>query len=230
MIELAFSSQDHCDQNWVWFPGWGFKAEVFTQLAIQLPGRHYWYRWDDECHFAQAVDCASAQLPTKAILIGWSLGGALATAIAHKHVPISALITLSTPAKFCHSQNYPLGMPRDVFTGFLTSYANNPRKTLLQFLLLITQGCKHPKNLIRALGNDQLAPSASLQQQLLWLDQYDFSESLLNHTKFLHMFADNDALVSSPTDTCVKNACHAFFMQHPTVTLNKIRCFYEQLS
>ncbi len=64
-LEFAFSSECNDPQIWVWFPGWGFKAEIFTELAHNLPGQHYWYRWFDIEYFNKAVEEVCKILPER---------------------------------------------------------------------------------------------------------------------------------------------------------------------
>ena len=234
-FEFAFASACNTQQNWVWFPGWGFKAEVFTELAHSLPGQHYWYRWSDVKHFDQAVDDICKTLPDNAILVGWSLGGALAEAAAHRQPAPKALITLATPPKFCRAPQWPYGMPQVRFDGFVNSLKENTHKTQVRFLALNAQGTEKPKGIIRFLAHQQLEASEALTHQLLWLDQYDFTAMNKANCHCLHLFAEHDALVAPPHShgqgrfELIAGACHALFIQQPEVISDLLLNHYHQL-
>ncbi len=234
-LEFAFSSECNSPQAWVWFPGWGFQAEVFTELAHNLPGQHYWYRWHDVETFDQAVDEICHQLPAEAILVGWSLGGALAEAVAHRQPAPAALITLATPPKFCRAPQWPYGMPRIRFDGFVASFMENPRKAQGRFVALNVQGVEKPKGIMRFLAHHQLSVSPALSRQLLWLDQYDFTAMKKAHCLCLHLFAEHDALVAPPHShgqgryELIAGACHALFIQHPEIIIDQLLTIYAQL-
>lgn len=235
-IEFAFSSECNDPQVWVWFPGWGFKAEVFTDLARSLPGQHFWYRWSDHEHFDFAVKEVCKHLPRNAILIGWSLGGAIAKAAA-QHLPsCAALITLATPPKFCQAKQWPYGMPPVRFERFVSSFKEDAKKTLLRFLAINVQGAEKPKAIIRALAQHQLEADESLFHPLLWLDQYDFTAMDDPHCLCLHLFSEHDALIAPASvykqsrHELIPSNCHAFFIQQPDAIKEHCLNIYAQLN
>lgn len=234
-IEFAFSSECNSPQIWVWFPGWGFKAEVFSELAHKLPGQHYWYRWFDCADFDEAIDEICNNLPANAILVGWSLGGAMAEAVAHRQPAPAALITLATAPKFCRAKQWPYGMPQFRFNSFVASLKDNAEKTQSRFLALNAQGIEKPKAIIRYLEHQQLEPSESLLSQLLWLDQYDFTAMNKADCLCLHLFAEHDALVAPPHShgqgryEIILGACHALFIQQPELIQEQLHNIYAQL-
>jgi pimeloyl-ACP methyl ester carboxylesterase len=235
-LEFAFASPCNHSQAWVWFPGWGFKAEVFTELAHRLPGQHYWYRWQDLDSFDLAVAEIGRQLPANAILVGWSLGGALAEAVAHLQPAPAGLITLATPPKFCRAPQWPYGMPRVRFEGFISALEENAHKTQVRFLALNAQGTEKPKAIIRFLAHQQLEPSEALKRQLKWLDQYDFTAMKKANCSCLHLYAEHDALVAPPHShgqgryELISGACHALFIQQPETIFEQIFSLYAQLN
>jgi pimeloyl-ACP methyl ester carboxylesterase len=235
-LEFAFSSECSSPQIWVWFPGWGFKAEVFTELAHNLPGQHYWYRWSDHELFDQAVEEICHSLPHNAILVGWSLGGALAEAAAHCQPTPAALITLATAPKFCRAKQWPYGMPQPRFNGFVSSFDERPDKIQIRFLALCAQGTETPKGIIRFLAHQQLEPSEAMGKQLRWLDQYDFTDMPKAACLCLHLFAEHDALVAPPHShgqghsELISGTCHALFIQSPDIIQQHLLDIYSQLN
>ena len=235
-LEFAFSSECKSIQAWVWFPGWSFKAEVFTELAHNLPGQHYWYRWEDFENFDDAVQDICKDLPENAILVGWSLGGALAEAAAHCQPAPAALITLATAPKFCRAPQWPYGMPQTRFNSFISSYKSTPQKTKVRFLALCAQGTDTPKGIIRYLAHQQLEPNSAMENQLSWLDQYDFTTMPKASCLCLHLFAEYDALVAPPhshgqgRSELIFDTCHALFIQSPEAVLVHLSSIYDQLT
>jgi pimeloyl-ACP methyl ester carboxylesterase len=235
-LEFAFSSECNSPQVWVWFPGWGFKAEIFTELAHNLPGQHYWYRWADHELFDQAVEEICHSLPHNAILVGWSLGGALAEAVAHCQPAPAALITLATAPKFCRAKQWPYGMPQPRFNGFVSSFDERPDKIQIRFLALCAQGTETPKGIIRFLAHQQLEPSEAMGKQLRWLDQYDFTDMPKAACLCLHLFAEHDALVAPPHShgqghsELISGTCHALFIQSPDIIQQHLLDIYSQLN
>jgi pimeloyl-ACP methyl ester carboxylesterase len=235
-LEFAFSSECKATQVWVWFPGWSFKAEVFNELASQLPGQHYWYRWSECETFDQAVNEVCEHLPENAILVGWSLGGAIAEAVAHCQPSPAGLITLATPPKFCRAKQWPYGMPQARFDGFVSEFKENANKTQYRFLALNAQGTETPKGIIRFLAHQQLEPSNALSRQLLWLDQYDFTAVDKASCVCLHLFSEHDALVAPPHShgqghfELILGACHALFIQQPEIIKGHFLNVYAQLN
>jgi len=228
-LEYAFSTDaDTSEQTWVWFPGWGFEAEVFAGLAHTLAGKHYWYRWSEHDHFDDAVSDVVDDIPTNAILVGWSLGGALAEAIAQQCRHIKGLVTLATAPKFCRAKQWPYGMPAQRFEGFINNLATDPEKTMLRFLALNAQGTESPKSIIRLLSHHQLQHSGALAKQLKWLDQYDFTRSAKAPCQCLHLFAEHDALVAPPHSNgqgryeLIPGTCHALFIQQPELIRSQL--------
>lgn len=234
-LEFAFSSHSNSSQAWVWLPNWSFKAEVFAELAHHLPGQHYWYRWYDTTSFEVAVDEICNNLPDNVILVGWSLGGALAEAVAHRVPDIAGLITFASPPKFCRAKQWPYGMSQVRYESFISSFSNDPNTTLNRFLALNVQGVDKPKVIIRLLAHHQLKPSAALQNQLLWFDQYDFTDLEIAKCHYLHLFADHDALVPAPRSReqgqyeTINETCHALFLLKPDLIIQKLQTFHSQL-
>lgn len=235
-LEFAFPSHCNNRQVWVWLPNWSFRAEIFAELAHHLPGQHYWYRWHDTTSFDLAVDELCNSIPDNAILVGWSLGGALAEAVAHRLADTAGLVTFASPPKFCRAKQWPYGMPQVRYDGFISAFSQDPNKALFRFLSLNVQGIDNPKVIIRLLAHHQLKPSAALQNQLLWFDQYDFTSSTMVKCPYLHLFADHDALVPAPRSPnlgrheTINDSCHALFLLKPDLIRQKLQTFYSHLA
>ena len=242
-LTLQQSQQPQPGPNWLWLPGWGFKAEVFSELARSLPGRHFWYRGYERGerdfqqasqHAVAAIDALGAELarPQEAqntnkaqaafIIVGWSLGGALAQRIVNDlaastdgvmSAAVQGLATLACAPKFCRTERWPHGMDAAQYQAFVDSFKHQPAKTQRRFLALMSQGSANPKALMRALAEQQITlnsdTEASLAAQLSWLDGYDFRHD------FRHDFRQDlrrDLTNGSDRDLKTKShrSCHIF--------------------
>lgn len=225
------------EKKWVWFPGWSFSGNVFDSLSETLPGEHYYYEWPATPEintFSEAADEATRSCPDDAVLIGWSLGGALARAVERKH-QIKALMTIASPPSFCRTESWPSGMPADDFSDFTESFSSNPEQTLKRFRALCANGAGSAASVIRTLAQSQLSAELSdaLTRQLSWLGQYDFTDSLLTDCTHLHLFAEHDTLAPPPHivgtghNHLIPGTCHALFIQQPEIVRSLLIGLHE---
>lgn len=252
----------------IWFPGWSFDSKIFDELKQQFNQlltdqaqniehqniEHIDYQWPDEiCSFDQAVknfiDEHSTLLTADTVLIGWSLGGAMAKAI-HIETPETRLITLASDNKFCTSSNantYELdtsgethgAMLLETFIEFQHNFQQAPEKTLKRFLSLCAQGTEKTelKPLLSRLKSLQLTCETEQQRQLLinqlaWLNEFDFTESVIDSSRQpaqreLHINAQNDALFSrhNKEGLTLEKTCHSLPLQQTEEVAKKIAIF-----
>jgi pimeloyl-[acyl-carrier protein] methyl ester esterase len=153
--------------------GWGMNARVFDALAVllasefevralDLPGHGGRVALADNTLQAWADDLAQ-QLPDKAILLGWSLGGqvAMRAALDHPH-KIARLVLLASTPKFVAAADWERGMAAEDLQDFGAALVADPQATLLRFLSLQTRGMAGQKTLLQHLRQTLLAaPPAS---------------------------------------------------------------------
>lgn len=153
-----------------------------------------------------------SQLPSRFAVMGWSLGGMLATRMAinfPQHV--SRLITLASNLRFVADDSWPNAMPNDVFHQFEGGFAAAPAKTLMRFSGLITkmnginidgtktdmqsrQQLKTARQWAQQAG--QLFSNEALSQGLSLLGELDNRQDFSQlRCPGLHLFAAHDALV-----------------------------------
>lgn len=145
------------------------------------------------------------------VLMGWSLGGALATVLAHEIFKRTGqtlpLVTLATNPSFVVRENWSTAMPETTFNAFQQSFQNDPASTLKRFGLLVTKGTSTAKSdwiSMQALLKAQ--PLSLLRQGLIMLEKLNLVEIVKNYGGFqLHVFAERDALVPYQV---VKNMHH----------------------
>lgn len=135
------------------------------------------------------------------VLMGWSLGGQLATLLTkrvyEKFAETKTLITLASNPSFVANDDWNVGMPISTFLNFRDSFEKEPNMTIKRFCYLVTQGGTSAKQNWQWLLN-----SITRDEQLLKLKTLELLQSLntVNILKNLgseqiHFFADQDGLV-----------------------------------
>lgn len=145
--------------------GWGLNQRVFDALAARLASRFEVLRPDLPGHgrseapvalLAGGVDALAthfaARLSRPAHLVGWSLGGMAAVALASVQPQCVATLTLiaSTP-RFLAAPDWPHGLDPVVFDRFATRLREDPARTVREFLELQVRGTAHGGGTLREL-------------------------------------------------------------------------------
>ncbi len=219
----------------------------FDLVAVELPS----FADSTPLPLDQWVEELLAALPERAIYLGWSLGGMLATHIAAVYPQrVSALITLASNLRFAESEQWPMAMPINTFSQFCDAYSANSVTTLKRFAGLMAAGDPNERQLLKQLREQC---SSSLEeanaQPIDWLEGLKLLGELDNTQKFaqiaqpgLHLFAVEDALV--PATVCeivtelnaqqrcelVSDACHALHWSQPAIVAEKILNFLGRRS
>ncbi len=182
--------------------GWGATSDCwrsalpllrqhFNVTLIDLPG-HGASR-DHNADLDAFIDQLMQQMPARAVYLGWSLGGMLATSIAARYPErVAALITVASNASFVEREGWQAAMPLKTFHDFVARFEANPARGLKRFDLLQNAASASQ------LGN------ASIQRALLeWLRQMDNRAALRGlQCPALLLFGAEDALVPQ---ACVAN-------------------------
>lgn len=143
------------------------------------------------------------KIPAHSVVLGWSLGGMIATQLAHKYTDkISGLITLATNANFVSSGTWPYAMPRETFTAFCENYQQHPEKTAKRFYALHTQGDINKRGVSDFLKENTTLANAdndTVHIQLLGLLDSIKNEAIISDIAQPHLalFGRGDALVPS---------------------------------
>jgi|GEM_PF-4711110 len=89
----------------------------------------------------------ASEAPKECWLIGWSLGGMLAVALAHRYPePVTGVITLGANACFSTQADWPNAMPRSTFEQFYKRFQRSPERALKRFAFLCTSLSTEPVN------------------------------------------------------------------------------------
>lgn len=127
----------------------GRLAAEFTVHAVDLPGHGGSPRvaggldgW---------VEALAASLPP-AHLVGWSLGGQLALALAAaRPARALSLALVATTPRFVAAPDWPAALGADVLAAFAADLAADPQATLARFLALQAQGDAAARTAVREL-------------------------------------------------------------------------------
>ena len=186
-------------------PGWGLGVEPLQPLAqaltAALPDFHVQLqplpsiKGQSEASILQQLE---QQLPENCWLLGWSLGGMLATAVAaQRQSRCAGLITYASNACFVAHDNWPAAMPAATFSAFRQLCQDDLGAGLKRFALLCSQGAEQARQLSRQL--QVLTTTAEPGDALAGLDLLAALDNRAAISSFtgaqLHVLAEADALV-----------------------------------
>lgn len=229
--------------------GWGGGAELLKPLheALEQKGHSV-----ERLNIFNALDDEILQQHVELavkfdVIIGWSLGGQLATLlvdqIQQQYAEQKVLITLASNPCFVAQADWTTAMPVETFIQFKQSFEQDAITTLKRFGLLVCQGASSAKKDFVAMQKlIRPQPIALLRDGLQLLEQLNLVELYKNYQgRQLHVFAEHDALVPyqvvrKTKDLAAKNlsivsidgASHGFpcFMVEQTVQI--IEDFIQQ--
>ncbi len=215
--------QDFANIITIDLPGFGASPEIseFTAHAV--------------------VELIATQLPSKCVLVGWSLGGMLAVQIAARYPhKISRIITLAANAKFVASRDYETAMPLVVNRQFNKGFAADPQATLKLFAGLTVQGDINERALLKQMRALPAVENinANWLQALELLARSDNREAFANlRQPGLHFLAEKDTLVpiaaaqslralnSQQKVQTISGASHALHWSQPSLVAEQIKNF-----
>ncbi|WP_312118596.1 pimeloyl-ACP methyl ester esterase BioH [Kosakonia cowanii] len=242
MSDIWWQTKGEGDAHLVLLHGWGLNAQVwdcitaelsshFTLHLVDLPG-YGRSRGFGAQTLAQMAQCVLAQAPEKAIWLGWSLGGLVASQIALQAPErVSALVTVASSPCFSARDAWP-GIKPEVLAGFQHQLSEDFQRTVERFLALQTMGSDTARQDARLLKSAVLSldmPSTEvLNGGLEILKTVDLREALQNLSlPFLRLYGHLDGLVPRkivplldemwPASESIifPKAAHAPFVSHP---------------
>jgi len=209
--------------------GWGMHGGVFKSLAEHLAAKHSvvavdlpghgesvaYDRFADVTRHAEyLVQQLSSLLQEGVTLVGWSLGGLLAQAIA-THYPhyIKKLILFCGTPCFRQQANWTCAVEDRVLSGFASDLVRDYQGTLSRFLALQFMGAQNPKeNLRRARELVFARPQPRrdmLQQGLQLLETCDLRAQL-------NAIQCPTLVINGERDTLVPTAAAQYLADHLT--------------
>ncbi len=181
--------------------GWGYDSRSWDPLLDVLR------QWTqvitlDINYRGQSVESLCAHLldylPPRCLLVGWSLGGMLATRLACcAPQRVLGLVTLSTNIRFVASERWSPAMPPSTFDEFYTAVNKDPAALLQRFIALVALGDNNAREQRRWLSQIRLTGTGRHLVDGLSLlsdfDNLDHISSLQVPARFY--FGEKDALV-----------------------------------
>ncbi|WP_241608220.1 pimeloyl-ACP methyl ester esterase BioH [Rosenbergiella australiborealis] len=242
------------NQSIVLLHGWGLNSQVwdfilaplsphFSITLIDLPG--YGRSQPSAVLSLEAMASEIAQhIPEKSILLGWSLGGLVATQLAldFKNKVEKLILVASSPC-FSEQDGWP-GIRSQILAAFQEQLTTEFRRTIERFIALqslgTTNASLNTKKLKQAVINQPQASLAVLNQGLSILQQSDLREKLADiEVPTLRLYGALDSLVprkSIPlTDALwpnsqaviIEQAAHAPFISHPALFCKALLKFID---
>lgn len=242
MNDIWWQTRGEGNCHLVLLHGWGLNAEVwhcineelsshFTLHLVDLPGfgRSQGF---GAMTLGEMAERVLEQAPEKAIWLGWSLGGLVASQVALAHPErVQALVTVASSPCFSARDAWP-GIKPDVLAGFQQQLSEDFQRTVERFLALQTMGTETARQDARALKKTVLAlpmpPVDVLNGGLESLKTVDLREPLTALTvPFLRLYGYLDGLVPRKVvplldalwpeseSLIFAKAAHAPFISHP---------------
>jgi pimeloyl-[acyl-carrier protein] methyl ester esterase len=174
----------------VFLHGWGLNHQVWSQLQQALPTQLDIYTPDlpgfglSPCPATYDLDTVlaqlAAQIPNQSIVLGWSLGGLLAIALASRYPEkVKTLGLIASSPCFMATDNWP-GMEHRVMQQFAGQLQQDLALTVERFLAIQAMGSSTARQDIKLLKQAVLSlplPSAmALQGGLQLLQQLDLRQ------------------------------------------------------
>ncbi|NMP16100.1 pimeloyl-ACP methyl ester esterase BioH [Thalassotalea sp. Y01] len=145
----------------VFIHGWGLNSAIFSPLAEMLENEHRVTLidlpgfGDNHENIPASYDIASIThmvadcIDQPSIIVGWSLGGLVATELALQHSDlVKAVVTVTSSPYFVEQDNWP-GIKPELLKSFHQQLAVNSDKTIANFLKIQAMGSEHVRQDIK---------------------------------------------------------------------------------
>lgn len=244
------------DRDLVLLHGWGLNAEVWQSIVPRLSAHFRLHLVDlpgygrsqpfPPLSLAQMAQQIAPQLPAQAIVLGWSLGGLVASQLALT-LPdrITALISVASSPCFAAGDGWP-GIKPDTLLRFQQDLSTDFQRTVERFLALQTLGTSSARQDARQLKEvvlSQPVPEvAVLDAGLAILRDVDLRPALADlRQPHLRLYGALDGLVPraiaplldeawpQSRSQVIEKAAHAPFISHPEIFCQQIIEFCHDL-
>ena len=244
MNDIWWQTAGEGNTHLVLLHGWGLNAEVWDCIVPQLSAHFTLHRVDlpgfgrsrgfGPMPLETMAEKVLEKAPSKAIWLGWSLGGLVASQIAlNAPERVEALVTVASSPCFAAREGWP-GIKPEVLSGFQRQLSEDFQKTVERFLALQTLGTENARQDARKLKSAVLAlpmpPEAVLNGGLEILKTADLREPLRELAlPFLRIYGYLDGLVPrkivpqldalwpNSRSLILDKAAHAPFVSHPEI-------------
>lgn len=235
--------------------GWAMHGGVFSDISntlaqryrvhcIDLPGHGQSTARNDAVSVEHLANQILPQVPPRAVMLGWSLGGQVALQLATQ-TSLRALVLVSVTPKFVADSSWSHGMSSAVFAQFFAKLHENIESTVQDFLSLQVRGDIHAMRTLKTLRERLMqhpADATALDHSLAMLRDTDL-RSLLpainvptlliagEHDRITHPRATQAMATMLPDAHYVeiKRAGHASFISHRDEFLKIVTDFLAKL-
>lgn len=245
------------DRDLVLLHGWGLNAEVWQSIVpllrpyvrlhlVDLPGFGRSQCGGKALALPEIAQQLLPYLPSGALLLGWSLGGLVATQLALSHPErVSALISVASSPCFTAREDWP-GIKPDTLKSFQKQLSSNFQRTVERFLALQTMGVESARQdtqqLKEVVLSQPMPTKVVLESGLTILRDVDLRSELPQLTMpFLRLYGSLDGLVPSciaaqldidiPASQSIvmEKGAHAPFISHPEIFCQHILGFIKSV-
>ncbi|TNV20393.1 pimeloyl-ACP methyl ester esterase BioH [Buttiauxella sp. B2] len=256
MSKLWWQTKGEGKDDLVLLHGWGLNAEVWHCICEELSSHFRLHLVDlpgygrsqgfGALTLEEMAELVLAQAPDRAIWLGWSLGGLVASQVALKYPQrVKGLVTVASSPCFTTHGDWP-GIKPEILAGFQHQLSEDFQRTVERFLALQTLGTETARQDARRLKSvvlEQPMPRIEvLNGGLEILKTADLREPLKHLTvPFLRLYGHLDGLVPRkiaglldvhlPQSKTVifPKAAHAPFISHPHDVCQVLEEFQKQL-
>ncbi len=147
----------------VFVHGWGFSGKVWETitsrlasthrcLAVDLPGSGCSTPLDSEYSLRSIARTLSADLPSEAVWVGWSLGAMVAMQVAADHpTSVASLVMVAGTPRFTRAHDWPWAVEAKLLDRFGNDLLQQYEQTLTRFTLLQVRGSTAAREVARCL-------------------------------------------------------------------------------
>ena len=234
--------------------GWGMNGDVWEDIvldlalsyrvtAVDLPGHGRSHDAVGGYGLSELASQVIKVTPVGSVLVGWSLGGLVATQLVVENPDhIKKLVLVASSPQFVRSEDWPDGMDPDVLDSFAGNLQDDYRNTIKRFIAIQAMGSNNPGEERRILsdrvfrhGHPQVAAlegglkilhNANLRVHLHEIKCPTLLLSGENDTLFRKKAAEATLQLLMNGRLCmIKGAGHAPFLSHKDKFLQVLRAF-----
>jgi pimeloyl-[acyl-carrier protein] methyl ester esterase len=226
----------------MWMQGRDLLSQHFELHMVDLPGMGHSENLDVYSLHTVAEKIVE-EMPGNACVLGWSLGGLIATKIALM-TPIKKLVLVGSTPCFVARNDWQQGMPSEVFESFFSGAMQDYQGTMNKLLALIAMGSGNARATSKILREALSLRPAPNQHGLLGaldiLRKGDLRADLPNlktptllihgtHDKLASLSAAEWAVNALPNAELIAlaNAAHEPFISHPELFTQKVTEFLQ---
>lgn len=231
--------------------GWGMNSRVWqtvmpalTQraqvIAVDLPGHGLSHDVPLES-LQQTLAQLIPHIPENAIIMGWSLGGLLAQALAHA-LPerVAGLILVASTPKFVADETWQPALAMEVLAAFAQQLQTDYQATVKRFFALQFLGIKTDTRSVNALRDSMMEHPATMQALAAGLEllrTLDFSQQPVTQPTQWVLGRLDKLIPASLADTLpalgykhvalLPQAAHVPFVTHTELFMEQIGAFLD---